>query len=356
MSTDRFFSVLPGDLMFGSAQTVAPPNAVVGDVVTFNDPNNTKRPVRMRLVRNGTGSSITSPAGRAVVYSASSYGLVIGGFAKTLSDANFAGRIYEGYEGKTIPVNDCFWIVESGPANFEGNSNDLLFPLQEAIGGLGRTFGVYDDFEGFTLSTQWTTVGSGGTTTAAVDAANGVITLSSTATTDNACWGIRTKEMFLFNAVQPIVYEIRVKPTEHNTDDANFGFGFANALSGTVPLADNGGAAPSSGSFAYVYKVDGGTVWQFASCINSTTSNDTDIGAVVSAAWVHFRIEWFPVSATTGITRVFMDGVLVFTSAAITITSATEMAAFAIVKGGSATGTPNIEIDRCVCRQIGATG
>ena len=344
-----------GGTLFEKTPDTAPSNTDLGMVVVVPDTrNNTQRPVRLRKVLNASGGSL-SGAGRAVRYTAGAYGLTIAGYAKNITDPYFAGWIDEA-RSLSIASNDVFWIVEPGfraPHDREHNTLDLYPPVADFLANRCSIMGVVDDFTGYALSAEWTTMGSGGTTTATNDAVGGTTILTSTATTDNACWGVRTKELFKFDANMPLVYEIRVKPTEHNTDDANFGFGVCNAVSGTVPLANDGGAAPASGSFAYVYKVDGGTVWQAAFCINSTSSNDTDIGAVVTGAWVTFRIEWVPTSATHGICKFYMDGTLVHTTSSVAIASATEMSAFAAVKGGSTTGTPNIEVDRIACVQMG---
>lgn len=202
--------------------------------------------------------------------------------------------------------------------------------------------------------------GSSATGTAA-DAATtgGGRKLTPTATTDNAVVVLQRAAAFINATGQPLRFEASITVTEHNTDDANFLIGLVEfttaAMSATVPIASNGAGPPADYSGAVFFKVDGGTVWQ-AETSNSTSSGtqntDTDVGAIADATT--YRMLILCDGANTW--KFYINGTLVATNStsASNPLSTDIMAPVFGVKAGSATGTPNLVVNRLIVIQAKA--
>ena len=111
---------------------------------------------------------------------------------------------------------------------------DLREPLEKR-----RTYGFFDDFCEFVSGDLFTDISADvGAAVANVDAAGGAVTLTTGATDNNECYLLSTKELFLFAADKPLVFEARLKFTEANTDDANVILGIlASAVAIQTPPA-----------------------------------------------------------------------------------------------------------------------
>jgi hypothetical protein len=203
-------------------------------------------------------------------------------------------------------------------------------------------FFLEDDFEGFNTGDTWTSlIADSGTSCAATDAANGVLSLGTAATDNNEAMFRTTKEVFLIAANRTIEGQARISFTEANTDDANVCFGFADAI-GANTLVDNGAGIKTSFSGAMFYKVDGGTKWKVTSSIGSTqTTNTTDVTAGGGYQLLTVRI--VAISSTQADVTYFIDdqqcrdnttGELICHR--ITYTGATEMQVGGGVKAGDA--------------------
>lgn len=78
-------------------------------------------------------------------------------------------------------------------------------------------------------------------------------------------------EIFKLAAGKPLYGVCRLQFTEANTDDANVGFFFQNAI-GANSILDNGAGLKVSGDTIGIYKVDGGTVWKCVTVVNGGTA------------------------------------------------------------------------------------
>lgn len=135
-----------------------------------------------------------------------------------------------------------------------------------------RTFGGFDDFGSYTSGQFWTSVLNGSATIAAGSTQFGVLTMSAIDSTNNReLYLSSTNSLFLFADGKPMYVEARVQFTEANTSAANVGFGVANAVANGL-LVDDGAGMKTSGSFASIFKVDGGTAWKTGCSVGSTQS------------------------------------------------------------------------------------
>lgn len=354
MPTDTTLVFGRGETKFGGAPTTAPDKAQLGDVVEVVDSENgTQRRLILRAVRNGSGGSLSSATGRAVKYAAGQDGLVVDGYATSLTGPDFAGWVDEKYSGFTIASNDVFWIVERGASNKEGFTDDTIIQMPELIARRQALVVIDEDFlGGTTMPVQLTSVGSSPVVTSN-DAVGGTTTFAPAATTDNAAAGVvGAKEAFLMALAKPIIMEGRIKCTE-GANTGNFAFGWIDAAAAGVPLGNNGVIIATANSGCYFFKVDGGTVWQARCSSNTNMSTNTSVATFTSGAWVTLRIEWYPGSAVTSSTaKFFIDGVLVFTSANVDFTTTTESKPFCTVKAGDATNAFSVEIDRIFAAQL----
>ncbi len=220
------------------------------------------------------------------------------------------------------------------------------------------THGFFEDFDQFVTGDRFTdTSADTGAAVANVDAAGGTVTLTTGGTDNNECYLLSTKELFLFAADKPILFECRSKYTEANTDDANIFQGLMNAVAADSILDDGAGPKASFSGVGF-YKVDGGTRWQ---CISSlgTTRTTTDLTAALSldklaktaggGSYQLFRIEVVPISSTVAEVCFYIDDALV-AKHSLTYTSATEMNAAIGVKAGGA-NSEVVTVDYISCWQ-----
>lgn len=346
-----------GDTFYGGTPTSTPGVAELGQLLPIVDGRNgTLRRVMLRKVLNATGGDITTPAGRAVSYSSGKQGLEIGSLAKSVLAPNFAGWIDEARTA-TIKSNDVFYIVEAGsqsPHDREHDNLDLYFSAQDALARQFATTSYLDDFLLATLPTTLVSVGTSSTVTHG-DGIGGVSNFAHNAATDNGVAGFKgAKEAFLFAANQPIVFEARVRPI-FTTANCTFVFGLCDAVAQGKPFADAGThALAGTASAALLYKLDATSVWSAAQSVSTSQSIDTDCGAIVTNTWYNLRIVWVPTSSTQGITRFYIDGVLVHTATAVAFASATEMQLCALVKASDGTVAASFDIDFLGCHQLRA--
>lgn len=215
------------------------------------------------------------------------------------------------------------------------------------------TAGVFSHFDEFVSADKFTdTSGDSGAAVANVDAAGGVVTLTTGATDNNECYLLSTKELFLFAANKPLVVCARLKYTEANTDDANVAFGLMNAV-GADSILDNGGGMKASYSGAVFYKIDGGTLWNVETSIATTRTGNALLSAANSldkiahtagsTAYQNLEIESIPYSSTNHRVNFYIDGAHVYSIDQV-YTSVTEMMVFVGVKAGD-TNSEVVSVD-----------
>jgi len=227
----------------------------------------------------------------------------------------------------------------------------------------GLQFGVFDDFFEYVSGDMFTTVASDSGTVSVGDAAGGVLAIvpsDGTVADNDESYVKGTKELFLFAANKPLLFECRAQYTEANTDDANVILGVMNAVAANA-LQDNGAGPPASYSGAVFFKADGDTVWSCETSIGGTqtttqltASNANNISKTAQtaggASYKTFRIEFLPYSSTNADVRFYIDGVLVARHDFV-FTSATEMQLVAGQKNGDTTNVETLNVDFIGCYQ-----
>lgn len=220
-----------------------------------------------------------------------------------------------------------------------------LLTLPDELHVSRRNYGFFEDFQEFVSGDLFTdTSGDTGAAVANIDGAGGQVTLTTGGTDNNECYLLTTKELFLFAANKPLIFEGRLKYSEANTDDANVALGFMNAV-GADSILDDGAGLKASYSGAVFFKVDGGTNWKVETSIATTRTGTVELTALNSldkvakaaggGSFQTFRIEVLPISSTRAEATFYIDGVLV-QKIEFTYTSATEMMAFVAAKAGGA--------------------
>jgi hypothetical protein len=201
-----------------------------------------------------------------------------------------------------------------------------------------ETFVLKDDFETFHDTLRWTKVAasSGSTALEATAPAGGQLKIL-TAATDNDSTIIKAPVNFVADGIRRMAFEVRLKLTEGNTDDAGVVVGLASDQAATLMQAD--GAGPSASySGAVFFKVDGGTKWQFETSKGATQETDADVGARTSAAWVRLGAVLEP--AADGLSyevTPFVDGVKAGEAQTVLVASIAVMGFTILLKSGGAT-------------------
>lgn len=215
-------------------------------------------------------------------------------------------------------------------------------------------YNVFDDFFYFVSTDTWTSILTDSGTAAVTDAVKGVLALAASDGTvaDNDQTLIKgTTEIFKFADGKPMFAEALIQFTEANTDDANVGFGVANAVAADL-LRDDGAGPKTSGSFLMIYKVDGSNVWKVASSCNATQTISTSTATAGGSSYQRLRIEYMPLSSILAEAHFFVDGIQLLDSSTLKpivhrfdhSDSPTEMQLFATVKnGGGNLETLNID-------------
>lgn len=158
-----------------------------------------------------------------------------------------------------------------------------------------RHFGFIDPFTHLDTG-RWTTIASDGGSAAVVDAAGGILRLTTSDATpaDNDEVYVHTaNEVFLFADDKPGEAVGRVKWAEANVDDANVIFGLWDGVTAN-DLQDNAGGPPASYSGAVFFKLDGETQWRFETSLAGVQT--TTLLAAVSPNgandWHSLKIVW----------------------------------------------------------------
>jgi hypothetical protein len=148
------------------------------------------------------------------------------------------------------------------------------------------------DFIRFIDADLWTALAADSGASVAIDpdGVGGLLLITTGATDNNEAAIATTNELFLFAANKPFWVEGRVQYAEAATDDANIAFGLADAMGANL-LSDNGGGDNINSSGALIFKVDGGTVWRFATTNNSVTTETVSQQTAGGSSFQTIRIE-----------------------------------------------------------------
>ena len=269
--------------------------------------------------------------------------------------------VYPALDGKvTATVTGAAvgrWI--STAATADGDIGEVLPLAQELFSDKAAAHGVFDDFTDMLLTGAerlWTGTQTDTGTITILDSAGGVLQLEasdgSIGDNDESYAGT-TNEPFLFAASKPLWFEARVKLGAADTDAANVAVGLISAANAANTIQDNGAGPPASYSGITIFKVDGGSAWAAEASIagTQTTITLTAPGAP-GTTYQKLGIEFIPTSATVATVNIYVDGVLVGSTAAFTFTSATEMSAFVGVKNGGTAVNTTLHVDYVLVRQV----
>jgi len=209
-----------------------------------------------------------------------------------------------------------------------------------------------DDFT-FYVDAQFWTKGVPDTGSVAVtDAVAGVLVLTpsdATVADNDQAYIKSTQEVFLFASDKPFVQEWLVKFVEANTDDANVIVGVGSAV-GADTILDDGAGPKANDSSAWIYKVDGETVWRCETSVGTVQTISISTAMAGGSQPQRLRIEFQPTGASQGEVTFYVDGVQLRDAHGwpikhtLTFTNATEMAAYAAVKNGG-TNLDTLSID-----------
>lgn len=158
---------------------------------------------------------------------------------------------------------------------------------------------IFDHFQYYVSGDLWTNLAAdaGVTAFAETDAIGGRISGATGATDNNEIAIATSNELFLMGAGEPLWCSGHLQFTEANTDDANVMFGFMSALAANS-LVDDGAGVRTSGNYAVIYKVDGGTVWRCSSRNGSDVSDNVSLTTAGGTAFQELEIEIVEYSTT----------------------------------------------------------
>lgn len=183
----------------------------------------------------------------------------------------------------------------------------INLPEQAHVGWL--TAGFFDDFVGLD-TTQWnTTVTDSGTVAEDVDDENGVIVLTPSDGTvaDNDEAYVYTNEINKFLLEKPFVIAARIQYAEAATNAANILFGMGEGFGVANTILDNGGGPPADYDGVCLFKVDGGTRWNFETSLG-TTQQTTELDVTAGGSGFHsLLIYCAPISSTELIATPWID-------------------------------------------------
>ncbi len=222
------------------------------------------------------------------------------------------------------------------------------------------TVHLFDDFQADLNAGLWSTVISDIGTAAVGDARKGILTVlaSDASVADNDELYVYTaNELFLFAAGKPLYGKAYIQYAEGNTDDNNVIFGFQNAVAANS-LADDGGGPRATGSYAVIYKVDGGTVWRCQSRNGSEVTDSISATTAGGSAYQLLEIEVADYTPTRCQITYKVDGqFLKFSNGQpivhqLLVAAATEMALVLGAKNGANTTVVTLLCDYLYAHQL----
>lgn len=219
---------------------------------------------------------------------------------------------------------------------------------------------IFDDFNHYVASDQFTAVASNGGGVTVADAVGGIATIDPSGTTvadNDETYLPTTTECFKFAQDKPLYFETRIQFTEAATSAANVMVGVKDAVAANTIL-DNGAGPAASYSGAVIYKVDGETKWRFETSISTTqTTSNASTTTAGGSSYQRLSILVKSYNATQLEAIPFVDGVQLIDgttgdpiSHLITFSGATEMDAFVGLKQGSTT-EESLLCDYILCSQ-----
>lgn len=153
-----------------------------------------------------------------------------------------------------------------------------------------------EDFDGTSHVFNETEADDNATVALDADGLDGRILLS-VATDDNEEAYIYTNELFKFASRKPFSVYGRFQYAEAATDDANVVFGVIEGGGTANTLLDDGGGPPADYDGACIFKVDGGTRWNFETS-DGATQKTTELDATAGGSnFVTMGIDFCPLDS-----------------------------------------------------------
>lgn len=171
----------------------------------------------------------------------------------------------------------------------------ILLP-DEVKASLLTSFYV-EDFNGASHVFNETEADDNATTALDADGLDGKFLLT-VATDDNEEAYIYTPELFKFQDRKPFSVIGRMQYAEANTDDANIIFGVIEGGGAANTLLDDGAGPPADYDGACIFKVDGGTRWNFESSVGTTQETDELDYAAGGSGFVTLGLDFVPLSSS----------------------------------------------------------
>jgi len=198
-------------------------------------------------------------------------------------------------------------------------------------------FEYFDDFIQFDNTAtvgRWVVAEDAGGTQALIDAAGGILQIVSDGDDNDATTVASVPECFLFDTDRNLFFEIRLKLTEANDDDAGIWVGLTDLV--TVDMLQDADAGPAASyDGAGFFKVDGGTVWQFEASNAAVQSTNTDVGDFTDGEWTRLAFLYDYNDGVTANVTPYVNGVA-DTAVTLTIAGLAEMHVAMSVKAGDA--------------------
>lgn len=184
-----------------------------------------------------------------------------------------------------------------------------LINLLPQVKPLLLTSGFIEDFERTTQTTFGTTAGDAGASVAiSTTLENGCAVLTTGAVDNNEVY-IFSNAIASLRVGTPLIAVARLQYAEANVNAANILFMVSNAAGTADMLIDNGAGPVAAHSGASIYKVDGGTRWQFrAQSAVANSQNTADLEKTAGGAGFHtLAIEINPISSSELIAIPWID-------------------------------------------------
>lgn len=220
----------------------------------------------------------------------------------------------------------------------------LKYPFE--MMAVENQYGVFDDFTGDQTDLFWVDTITDSGSAVVGDAVRGIMTLTpsdGTVADNDEVYLATANEIFKLADNKPMWAVCYAKFTEANTTQANWAFGFQNAVSADS-IIDDGGGLKVSGDCVAIYKVDGGTTWKCVSVVNGGTANvSTSSRTANSSSYQKLEIDVQPINSTTAVITYKVDNAYLTDSTTglvirhtVAYASSTEMNLFIGSKNGSA--------------------
>jgi hypothetical protein len=155
---------------------------------------------------------------------------------------------------------------------------------------------------------DWQEQTDGGTAPIVIDAADGVVQMVNDVNDNDETYVGSIYQSWKFDTDKHLWFNIRLKLTEANTDDANIIAGLSDTF-GADLLQDNGAGPAASFDGAVFYKLDGGSVWRFLTS-NAASQNDaSNVGSFSDGNFQSLAFHYDPNDGVTAKVTPYVDGV-----------------------------------------------